>query len=170
MPTGRGKITTLYWPVRARRPRCLHPTQVKHTPAVTRGHMILGHMLGVRRGHQQKLLTGYTLAYICPTPVHVCVPPLGPLRSSPSPTAVKPVPTPPRQNNAAAARRTTSVTRNGVDAEVLALSQQVALPYVHVQGSLGFTGTMQISQPRVRSWRSAPALVSMSPTAVNPPT
>ncbi|TWW68589.1 microtubule-associated protein RP/EB family member 3-like [Takifugu flavidus] len=58
----------------------------------------------------------------------------GSLRSSPSPTAVKPVPTPPRQNSAAAARRTTSVTRNGVDAEVLVLSQQLSELKLGVEG------------------------------------
>ncbi|XP_029705696.1 microtubule-associated protein RP/EB family member 1 isoform X1 [Takifugu rubripes] len=68
------------------------------------------------------------------TSVHVCVPPLGSLRSSPSPTAVKPVPTPPRQNSAAAPRRTTSVTRNGVDAEVLVLSQQLSELKLSVEG------------------------------------
>lgn len=104
--------------------------------------MILAHMLGVRREHQRKLLTSYTLAYICPTSVHVCVPPLGPLRSSPSPTAVKPVPAPPRQNNAAAARKTTSVTRNGVDAEVLVLSQQVALPYSSSSASMSCSSSV----------------------------
>ena len=53
----------------------------------------------------------------------VCLP--GPMRTSP--TAPKTVPTPPKQVNLAAARRSTPVTRNGGDAELLELNQQVPL-------------------------------------------
>uniref|UniRef100_A0A8D0D185 Microtubule-associated protein, RP/EB family, member 3b n=1 Tax=Sander lucioperca TaxID=283035 RepID=A0A8D0D185_SANLU len=47
----------------------------------------------------------------------------GPMRTSP--TAPKSVPPPQRQTNTAPARRTTPVTRNGGDAELLELNQQL---------------------------------------------
>lgn len=55
--------------------------------------------------------------------VCVCFCPLGPMRTSP--TAPKAVPTPQRQINVAATRRSTQVTRNGGDAELVELNQQV---------------------------------------------
>ncbi|XP_026197720.1 microtubule-associated protein RP/EB family member 3-like isoform X1 [Anabas testudineus] len=47
----------------------------------------------------------------------------GPMRTSP--TALKSVPTPQRQINIAAPRRTTPVTRNGGDSELIELNQQL---------------------------------------------
>lgn len=58
----------------------------------------------------------------------------GPVRLSPSPTAPKSVPTPPRQSSAAVACRTTSVPCNGIDTEVLALNQQLSELKLSVEG------------------------------------
>ncbi|XP_069028411.1 microtubule-associated protein RP/EB family member 3-like isoform X2 [Embiotoca jacksoni] len=52
-------------------------------------------------------------------------PPSNPAPMRTSPTVPKSVPAPQRQNNIPAARRTTPVTRNGGDAELMELNQQV---------------------------------------------
>uniref|UniRef100_A0A3Q3X4F5 Microtubule-associated protein RP/EB family member 3 n=1 Tax=Mola mola TaxID=94237 RepID=A0A3Q3X4F5_MOLML len=56
----------------------------------------------------------------------------GPMRTSP--TAPKTVPTPPKQINLAAARRSTPVTRNGGDAELIELNQQLLDMKLTVEG------------------------------------
>ncbi|CAG12944.1 unnamed protein product [Tetraodon nigroviridis] len=58
----------------------------------------------------------------------------GPVRSSPSPTAPKPMLSPLRENSCAVAHRTLSVPHNSMDAEVLLFSQQLSELKQSVEG------------------------------------